>query len=228
MERRECLRRSGLPGVIVTGALFAAAGCATAGGEQKQAATPGASATPTGAPAAASPAPPSAAATPTQLEVPVLTGEVTREQVEEALPAWVKVEVDAQPDVAAARALAAVPPGAVVTVYLGTWCGDSKRELARFWRAVDLMMGETASAVPFTLRYVGVARDKKEPAALLAGVGLEYVPTFLVERDGREVGRIVEQSPQGVERDLLALLDGTVHGVVSARTDLQPQPPPQP
>jgi hypothetical protein len=199
-----------MPGTpLRQGALAAAlvalmAGPAAAGGE------------PPPAPAAPEAAP---AATP---EEPVLTGEVTREQVEEAVPAWVEAEVGSAPDPAAARALAAVPAGARVTVYLGTWCSDSKRELARLWRAMD----ETGGAVPFALRYVAVARSKQEPAALLTGRGLEYVPTFVVERDGREVGRIVEQSPQGIERDLLALLDGTAHGLVSARQDLQPQPQP--
>jgi len=154
-------------------------------------------------------------------EAPVLTGEVTREQIEESVPDWVAEEVAAQPDPAAAQALAAVPPGAEVTVYLGTWCGDSKRELPRLWRALD----ETGGAAPIALRYVAVARDKKEPASLTAGAALRYVPTFVVERDGREVGRIVEESPHGVECDLLALLDGSARGVVSVRDDLQPPPP---
>lgn len=162
------------------------------------------------------PATPEATAT-----APVLTGEVTREQIEESVPDWVAEEVSAQPDPAAAQALAAVPPGAEVTVYLGTWCGDSKRELPRLWRALD----GTGGAAPIAFRYVAVARDKKEPASLTAGADLRYVPTFVVERDGREVGRIVEESPHGVERDLLALLDGSARGVVSARDDLQPPPP---
>jgi hypothetical protein len=210
MERGP-LRRSALAAVFAGGAVCAAA-CASAGAGQET----------TGEPASAAAA--AAAAAQAEPQEPVLTGEVTREQVEESVPDWIHAEVQAQPDLAIARALAAAPPGAAITVYLGTWCGDSKRELARFWRALD----ETASAVPFTLRYVAVARGKKEPAALLAGVGLLYVPTFVVERDGREVGRIVEQSPQGIERDLLGLLDGSARGVVSARADLQPQPPSQP
>ncbi|HVF60422.1 MAG TPA: hypothetical protein VNJ70_11480 [Thermoanaerobaculia bacterium] len=165
--------------------------------------------------------PPPPATTEAPPAEPVLTGEVTREQIEESMPDWVAEEVAAQPDAAAARALAAVPPGAEVTVYLGTWCGDSKRELPRLWRALD----ETGGAAPVAFRYVAVGRDKKEPAALTEGAGLLYVPTFVVERDGREVGRIVEESPHGVERDLLALLDGSARGVVSARDDLQPPQP---
>jgi hypothetical protein len=46
------------------------------------------------------------------------------------------------------------------------------------------------------------------------------VPTFIVVRGGREVGRIVESSPNGVESDLLALLTGKAQGVISTRKDL--------
>ncbi len=162
-------------------------------------------------------------------EEAVLTGEVTREQVEEAHPEWVQAEVEARPEGAATATLGGVAPGATVTVYLGTWCGDSKRELARLWRALDDLVGASGREAPFAVRYVAVARDKKEPAALVAGSDLQYVPTFVVEREGQEVGRIVETAPQGIERDLLALLDGSARGVLSARTDLQAtQAPPQP
>jgi hypothetical protein len=157
-------------------------------------------------------------------EHPALVGPLTRQQVEEALPEWVEAEVAAQPEAAAAHALAAVPSGAAVTVLLGTWCSDSRREVPRLWRALD----EAGGSVPFAISYIGVDQDKKEPAAEIAAAGLRYVPTLIVRRDGREVGRIVESAPHGVERDLLALLDGSAHGVVSGRDDLAGDAPPQP
>lgn len=146
----------------------------------------------------------------------VLVGPVSREQVEAAVPEWVAEEVAASPDAGAIQALAAVEPGAQVTVYLGTWCSDSRRELSRLWRALD----EAGGAVPFSIDYVGVDEKKKEPADLLASAGLRYVPTLVVSRSGREVGRIVEESPGGVERDLLALLDGSASGLVTAKKEL--------
>jgi thiol-disulfide isomerase/thioredoxin len=155
-------------------------------------------------------------------EAPVPVGTVTREQVEEAAPEWVAAEVEAVPDEAAAHALAAVTPGAEVKVFLGTWCGDSRREVPRLWKALDL-----AGAVPFAISYVGVDREKKDPAGEAAGADVRYVPTFIVRRDGREVGRIVESAPQGVERDLLSLLDGSAQGLITGRDDLgggAPQP----
>ena len=157
-----------------------------------------------------------APAVPAAPEVPVLVGDVTREQVEEAVPAWVEAEVAAEPDREAALALAAVPPGATVTVYLGTWCSDSRRELSRFWRSLD----EAGGSVPFELTYVGVDRAKQEPADRVAPAGIRYVPTFIVTRDGREVGRIVEEAPHGIEHDLLALLTGEATGLLTTKEEL--------
>ncbi|HEV3074845.1 MAG TPA: hypothetical protein VHB47_10550 [Thermoanaerobaculia bacterium] len=179
-----------------------------------------------GPPAAQAPATPAAsAAVPAATPDPqVLLGPVTREQVEAAVPEWVQAGVEASPDLAAARALAGVAPGAEVTVLLGTWCSDSRREISRLWRALDAI-GATAGGgagggLPFTLTYIGVDEAKREPAAAVAAAGLKYVPTLIVRRDGREVGRIVESSPHGVESDLLALLSGKAAGLLTANPKL--------
>lgn len=145
-----------------------------------------------------------------------LVGVLTRERIEAEAPGWAEAVGAARPDVAAALELGAVPPGASVDVVLGTWCGDSRREVARLWAALDAL----SAPVPFELRYVGVDRSKQEPQSLLEGLDLRYVPTFVVRRDGSEVGRIIESAPEGIERDLAALLSGARSGVISGRDDL--------
>ena len=150
----------------------------------------------------------------------MIVGETTREQIEEALPEWAVAEAESRPDPEACAALASVPPGAEVTIFLGTWCGDSRREVPRFWKAVDL----AGMDVPFAVHYIGVDRQKKEPSAPVTNNGILYVPTFIVYREGREVGRIVEESPHGIEKDLLALLTGQAQGLITTRTDLVSSP----
>src|SRR5262245_31855033 len=165
---------------------------------------------------ASPPPPPPQTAAPTQpQEKPVVVGETTRERIE-AVPEWAAAEAAAQPDVEACKALASVPPGAEVTVFLGTWCGDSRREVPRFWKALDAAGPE----VPFAVHYIGVDRQKKEPSAPVTNNDIRYVPTFIVFREGREIGRIVEESPHGIENDLLALLTGQAQGLITTRTDL--------
>lgn len=142
---------------------------------------------------------------------PELTGELTRAQVEAAVPDWLEAQAAADPDPGAVEALAEVPEGAELVIYLGTWCPDSRREVSRFWRVLDEAGGE----LPFTVRFVGVDRAKTEPAELVSGADLHYVPTFIVRRGGVEAGRIVETSPRSVEEDLLALLTGEVTGLLT-------------
>jgi len=164
-----------------------------------------------------------AAAAPAASETPagvasdpeVMLGPLTREQVEEAYPLYVQAEAEAAIDPQAARELVGVPPGASLVVYFGTWCSDSRRELGRFWRALD----EIADQKGFSVEYVGVDRGKVEPAPLLAGVDLHHVPTFVVRREAVEVGRVVEKSPHGIERDLADLLCGRQQGFLSATQD---------
>jgi len=147
---------------------------------------------------------------------PVMVGSLTRTEIEKIVPGWVQAEVEVRPLVATARKLASVGKGARVSVYLGTWCPDSRREVSRLWRTLD----EVGDNVSFTIRYFGIDHGLHRPANLVKAAHLVRVPTFVVERDGRELGRIVEVSPHGIENDLLALLTGKEHGLVTGSEDL--------
>jgi thiol-disulfide isomerase/thioredoxin len=160
------------------------------------------------------------AAEPSEKESPVLIGATTREAIEAFSPDWVEAEVNSQPEAAGVEALTLVAFGAEVEVFLGTWCGDSRRELPRLWKALDQM-----PATPFSLHYVAVDRAKTEPAGPIAESGVLYLPTLIVKRNGHEVGRIVETAPHGVETDLADLLSGKASGVLTTRTDLGPAAP---
>jgi hypothetical protein len=122
----------------------------------------------------------------------------------------------AEPAAEAIAALASVTPGAEITIVLGLWCGDSRRELSRFFRALDAMGSEP----PFSIRYIAVDRAKEAPGGAIDGLDIRYVPTFIVRRDGAELGRVVESAPRGLETELASLLRGETSGVVSNRTDL--------
>lgn len=134
------------------------------------------------------------------------TGAVTRDEILAGSESWAGAFAEAEFDNAAATRLAEVEPGAEVTIWLGVWCGDSRREVTRWWKAVD-----AAGDLPFTVEMIGVARGFGERYE-----DLEAVPTFVVTRDGREVGRVVETSVTSIEKDVLALLAGEKSGKISA------------
>lgn len=144
-----------------------------------------------------------------------IVGLTDRESIERGFPAWAQAARDAHPDVALAAQLAEVEPGAEVDVFLGTWCGDSRREVGRFFVALESVEGP----LPFALRFIGVDRAKEAPG-FSEGAELLFVPTFIVRRGGVEVGRVIESAPEGVERAVLDLLRGARTGIISGRDDL--------
>lgn len=129
----------------------------------------------------------------------MLVGLVSQEEILASEPRWQSAYARTQIDPETARALSSVRPGATVDVYLGTWCGDSVREVTRLFRYLE------TGAMPFSVRWIAVDRDKRAPG-LTDGVGLERVPTFVVQREGREVGRVIETPANELGADLLALL----------------------
>ena len=154
---------------------------------------------------------PPAVPSPEAQHPPALVGYVDRVGVLSALPAWQAAFEASSPDPAASRALLEVPPGARVDLVLGTWCSDSKREVTRFWKALEVA-APGGAPLPFQLRIIGVDRGKHavvDGQDLTDGLDVKYVPTFIVTR-GTEVGRVVESAPGGIEAELGALLRGEV------------------
>jgi hypothetical protein len=139
-----------------------------------------------------------------------LTGPTTRAAVVERFPEFGRQALSSN-DGASAYELAKVGEGLKVTVWFGTWCGDSQREVGKLFAAIDMAQGQTA----FDLELFAVPRG-------LAGApkGVRYMPTFIVTRGKQELGRIVESAPGGIVRSLLKLLSGEVTGVLSGRPEL--------
>lgn len=86
-------------------------------------------------------------------------------------------------------------------VILGTWCSDSKKHVPRFLKIADL-----ATIPPSRVRYYGVDRTKRSSDGVTEQYGIERVPTFIVLKNGTEIGRIVEFPKTSLEEDFLVIL----------------------
>jgi len=128
-------------------------------------------------------------------------GKIDRQAILENDPNWLNRYKKTSADNQTAKSLAEVKPGARVDVYLGVWCSDSVREVTRFWQALD-----AAGDVPFDINYIGLDRRFDAGEVSLDDLNIRAVPTFIVYRDGEEVGRIIERAPKGIETELLAIL----------------------
>lgn len=72
-------------------------------------------------------------------------------------------------------------------VFGGTWCGDTKAQLPKFFAT---MQQANISAAKITL--LGVDRTKNTIGNLAKAFGITNVPTFIILKNGTEIGRIVE------------------------------------
>ena len=88
--------------------------------------------------------------------------------------------------------------------FMGTWCGDSKREIPNFYKILD-----EAEFDYKNLELVTVNRQKKANG-LEEGFNVIRVPTFIFYKDGKEIGRFVEHAldDSSVEEDFLKILSG--------------------
>ncbi len=88
-----------------------------------------------------------------------------------------------------------------IVVVLGTWCGDSKRQVPRFLKIVDL------AAFPSSrIRYFGLDRSKKSSDGVTDQYNIDRVPTFIFLHNGAEIGRIVEAPKTTIEEEMFVIL----------------------
>lgn len=92
-------------------------------------------------------------------------------------------------------------PGVDVMVFLGTWCSDSRREVPRFLKVAD-SVGITMDRITL----YALDRRKTSPEGLEEKYHIDRVPTFIFEKRGEEIGRIVEVPRTTVEADMLTIL----------------------
>ncbi|MBA7534469.1 hypothetical protein ES705_26716 [subsurface metagenome] len=88
-----------------------------------------------------------------------------------------------------------------IQVILGTWCPDSRREVPRFYKIMDHLNFPEEK-----ITLIGVNRNKKAPLKDYQNLQIERVPTFIVYKNQKEIGRIVETPMKSLEKDLLDII----------------------
>ena len=87
-------------------------------------------------------------------------------------------------------------------VVLGTWCEDSHREVPRLMKIL-----ESINFPEQKLTIIAVNRKKEAPGGEEGIYNIQRVPTIIVQKYGKEIGRIIEYPASGyLERDLLEIV----------------------
>jgi thiol-disulfide isomerase/thioredoxin len=88
-----------------------------------------------------------------------------------------------------------------ITIVLGTWCPDSRREVPRFIKVTDLW------GFPHDrIKFIGVDINKVAPLEDYPQLAIERVPTFIFYKNNIEKGRIIEVPVTSLEQDTRNIL----------------------
>ncbi|MCB0456129.1 MAG: hypothetical protein R2776_00265 [Flavobacteriaceae bacterium] len=142
--------------------------------------------------------------------IPNLIGKFNKEALlKEPYEAWFQKNFNEyQPKESVINQLKTLLPQYTITLFMGTWCGDSKRETPRLFKIM-----ETANYPMDRITSIALGRKnnayKQSPGGEHEGLHIHRVPTFIIYKDGKEINRIVEHPVVSLEEDLLQILTGS-------------------
>ncbi len=90
-----------------------------------------------------------------------------------------------------------------ITIVMGTWCSDSRREVPKLFKILDYLKFPEDKVSILT-----VGRDMKALGNETDSLKIEKVPTIIFYRGSSELGRIVESPEVSLEKDMLKILNG--------------------
>jgi len=108
---------------------------------------------------------------------------------------------DYVPDETIIKKLSKQKNGVNIAIVMGSWCHDSKEQVPRFIKILDGMKFKDSR-----LNIICVDRNKQGGDVDVSAMDIQRVPTFILFKNDREIGRIVETPNSTLEKDLLLIL----------------------
>ena len=133
----------------------------------------------------------------------VLVGNCTRNGLEHGIfSQWFNEEYkNYHPDATVVKAIAKKINKTTITLVFGSWCGDSKMQVGRFYKILD-----EAGYKSYTVKVIAVTRDLKGGDTSISDLNIQRIPTFIIYFKNKEIGRIVESPKVSLETDLATIL----------------------
>ena len=103
-----------------------------------------------------------------------------------------------EPDKGVLNQLKEKQEGIEILIVLGTWCSDSQEQVPKFFKVLDKIKFKKNR-----VQMICVSSDKEAGQVDILNYNIQRVPTFIIYRKGREIGRIIETPYATLEKDLL-------------------------
>lgn len=94
--------------------------------------------------------------------------------------------------------------GITIIIVMGTWCSDSRLHFPEFMSILDYMEFDEDK-----LTIIAVDRNKNAATVPIDYLDIVNVPTFIIYKDKKELGRIIETPAKSLEEDLDSIMKGS-------------------
>jgi thiol-disulfide isomerase/thioredoxin len=134
-------------------------------------------------------------------ESPPLLGNRTLDELIEALPDYRRDAARYTPDPAALDRLRRVKQPTELLVFFGSWCPHCAQAVPRLVRVLEDVRG-----APITVTFRGVPHENSGRDSMTEDLRITGLPTAIVRRDDKEVGRMEGEQWAAPEKSLAALV----------------------
>jgi thiol-disulfide isomerase/thioredoxin len=117
------------------------------------------------------------------------------------LPDWEDAYFNYEVDEIAADELIPLTENIKIFIIGAQWCSDSRDVIPALYKVLDYL-----SFPEDDVEVIMVNRDKKGLSDEVDALGIDFVPTIIFYKNGEEIGRIIEQPFENIERDMLSIL----------------------
>lgn len=107
------------------------------------------------------------------------------------------------PDHAVMKELQPLMENLEITLFMGTWCEDSHRDVPHLYKVLDNLDFDESK-----MEVYAVSEEKTTPQGYEIERNVHHVPTIIFYKNGEELGRIVEYSIRTLEQDMFDILSG--------------------
>ena len=117
------------------------------------------------------------------------------------LPDWDDAYFNYEVDEIAADELIPLTENIKILIVAAQWCSDSRDVIPALYKVLDYL-----SFPEEDVEIIMVNRDKKGLSDEVDDLGIDFVPTIIFYTNTEEIGRIIEQPLESIEKDMLSIL----------------------
>lgn len=126
-----------------------------------------------------------------------LLGVISKDQLNHNFSKFAQNYEEYQPSEQELQAVANLSDSVSLTVFFGSWCHDSEREVPRLLKVYNNSSTD--------IKLVSLDMQKSDPEQLAQSSNIKFTPTILVFNNGQEIGRVIERPKQSLAQDIFKI-----------------------